>query len=283
MKPYKIDNSICTACGSCIEACHTGAVVKDGDVYRINENDCIACGHCQAVCPVNAVMAPAEETLADVGFMENEMGRLLATRRSVRTFKDKRIPSDVINKLIDAASYAPAAVNCRDIEYIVVTDAGILEDIKKFTADFYEMLIGNLDNEAFLNQLKSQAPEKFALIGNESLVNKVQLLAESLRAGIDMLFYDAPCLILLHTKKGSILPRENCCYALYNMVLLAYSMGIGSCINGLITSPANFHPGLRKLLKLPETHTIHTASVFGYPDGEYPKIPARERGKITWL
>ena len=51
---YKIDPNSCTACGTCIEECPTGAIAA-GDVYTIDADTCIDCGACSGVCPVEAI------------------------------------------------------------------------------------------------------------------------------------------------------------------------------------------------------------------------------------
>ena len=43
-------------------------------------------------------------------------------RRTIRIFKNKRIPKKILEKLIDAARLAPSARNLQPIEYLVVDD-----------------------------------------------------------------------------------------------------------------------------------------------------------------
>ena len=50
---YKISESECVACGTCISECPAGAIVE-GDVYHIDPNLCLDCGTCAGVCPMGA-------------------------------------------------------------------------------------------------------------------------------------------------------------------------------------------------------------------------------------
>ena len=50
---YKISESECVACGTCISECPAGAV--EGDVYHIDPNLCLDCGTCAGVCPMGAI------------------------------------------------------------------------------------------------------------------------------------------------------------------------------------------------------------------------------------
>lgn len=51
---YKISESECVACGTCIGECPAGAIVE-GDVYHIDPNLCLDCGTCAGVCPMGAI------------------------------------------------------------------------------------------------------------------------------------------------------------------------------------------------------------------------------------
>lgn len=52
---YKIDASICTACGACEGECPVEAISMSGDVYKIDADVCTDCGACKDVCPVEAI------------------------------------------------------------------------------------------------------------------------------------------------------------------------------------------------------------------------------------
>ncbi len=283
MNPLKIDPTKCISCGKCVDFCHTDAIVKEDGKYRIIEKYCFECYHCQAVCPADAIIFPGREELAAVNADKSELENILFTRRTSRRYLDKPIPREIIDRLIDAACYAPSVVVKRGREFIVVTDPEIMNRIKTMTLNFYEMIMEYSKNEEFLKQLQAKMPEKFTLITNEELVRRTKILTGKLKSGRDNLFYDAPCLVIVTAGKDSILPRDNCCYALYNMVLLAHSLGIGSCINGIIINAANFYPPLRSLLKIPDSYQAYAASAFGYPAYEFKNIPPRKRENITWL
>jgi len=53
------------------------------------------------------------------------------TRRSIRKYKDKKIPVEQVNILIKAAMYAPSARNQQPWHFVVVTERDILEKITK--------------------------------------------------------------------------------------------------------------------------------------------------------
>ena len=69
-----------------------------------------------------------------------------------------------------------------------------------------------------------------------------------------------------------------------NMVLEAYALGVSSCIVG--RAEATFsHPEMAALLPawgLEEDYTPMVFVCLGYINGEYPKIKARNEGRVIW-
>ncbi|MBP5218692.1 MAG: 4Fe-4S binding protein [Bacteroidales bacterium] len=55
---YKISETECVACGTCMSECPQGAI-HEGDVYSIDPEVCIDCGTCADACPMGAI-SPAE-------------------------------------------------------------------------------------------------------------------------------------------------------------------------------------------------------------------------------
>ncbi len=55
--------------------------------------------------------------------------KAIKKRRSIRQFKQEKIPLDVLNALVDAGRIAPSAANLQPIEYIVVNDDKICNEI----------------------------------------------------------------------------------------------------------------------------------------------------------
>lgn len=53
---YKITDA-CVMCGSCKDACPTGAISEGDGKYVIDANVCVDCGSCEAACPTGAIEA----------------------------------------------------------------------------------------------------------------------------------------------------------------------------------------------------------------------------------
>jgi nitroreductase len=52
----------------------------------------------------------------------DELFGLIKTRRSIRSWQNKKIPKSIIEKLIEAATWAPSACNRQSVRYIVLED-----------------------------------------------------------------------------------------------------------------------------------------------------------------
>jgi nitroreductase len=61
-----------------------------------------------------------------------DMMEKILSRKSVRQFKAKHVPRDMINDILRAAMSAPSAGNERPWHFIVLTDRALLDEIPKF-------------------------------------------------------------------------------------------------------------------------------------------------------
>ena len=60
-------------------------------------------------------------------------------RRSIRQFTDERIGKDALEKLLDAARWAPTASNQQRWRFVVVTSPSVKELVKKFSPGIFAM------------------------------------------------------------------------------------------------------------------------------------------------
>jgi len=62
--------------------------------------------------------------------------KAIKTRRSVRSFLDKKIPKDELNKIIESANWAPSACNIQGWRFIVLDNQEIINKIIEMDAAY---------------------------------------------------------------------------------------------------------------------------------------------------
>lgn len=173
-------------------------------------------------------------------------------RRAVRSYRDQPISRQQLLALVEAASWAPSAMNDQDWRFTVITDRKILRRI-------------SLEAKAWM--LKSGEM-------NEHLRGLL------LDPQFDLLHH-APALMVIAAPANHRFGIENCALAAENLMLAATDMGMGSCWIGLVQDWLNFDEG-RKLLALPADDRVMAPIVIGYPQGEVGLV-ARKKPIITWI
>jgi Fe-S-cluster-containing hydrogenase component 2 len=113
----RISGELCTGCGSCIDACSTGAIHLVDHQAEIDETLCIACEACLEACPngaIIAITAPVytapimEQPVTDSGLELNQLPTMLpGTAVPVRGLKPLAgatlsfLGSEVAPRLVD--------------------------------------------------------------------------------------------------------------------------------------------------------------------------------------
>lgn len=175
-------------------------------------------------------------------------------RRAIRSYEDKPVPESAIETMLEAATYAPSAINIQPWKFTVVTSKA---EMKR---------LSDIAKPAVLRTLPD--------VGNAAL----SALKKSLTDPAFNIFYNAPLLIFVAGEKSRF-DVYDCTMAAENMMLAAYSLGIGSCWIGTAVGLAN-EPKIKADLGIPEDHQVHAAIVFGYPKNGFPQSPPKHPAKI---
>lgn len=85
---------------------------------------------------------------------------LIKTRRSIRKFTDKTVSDEIIDRIIEAGSWAPSGLNNQPWKFAVIKDSGLKTKISEFTHYSKIVLSANvlipvfLDNDASYDRIK---------------------------------------------------------------------------------------------------------------------------------
>lgn len=89
---------------------------------------------------------------------------ILRTRRSVRSFKNKKVEKEILEKVISAANFAPSAKNKQTTKYVIVQDEKTLDTITKITFNFMKEAIKRFNDPYFIASADPDEAEVFSSI-----------------------------------------------------------------------------------------------------------------------
>ena len=286
----RVNESLCTLCGSCISVCVRGIIQKgERSVVITDPALCLSCGHCAAVCPADAVQfsegtdqflpVPARREIPPAAVLF----RLLRRRRSLRVYQDRSVEQAKLKMLIEAGRYAPTGSNRQACEYVVMSGRKALDRI--CTAAIRELQRQGKEIQEAIDRhhrLKKPLPEELA--SRQILPSVWERMAQQWKEGVDQLFYHAPALVLVHMKKNTAsTPEIDAAIASTQMVLLAETLGLGTCYNGFFIRAVESSEDLKKISGVPPEDRALVAFTVGYPAVEFRRFVARNPAKVTWL
>ena len=287
----KIDIINCSKCGRCVKDC-VGFLFyfKQESLHIVDsfEKICIECGHCEAVCPENVIHLKTHEgsELAAIPSLEEipsypELFNLTLRRRSIRQFKEKTIPKELIEKLLKIGRYSPTGANTENVHFTVVQNKKKVEAISDHITNKRERFIKTLEDPQGRKALKKVMTEEEI---NEALENipKYKIRQEAIAKGRDFWCWGGELLIIHGDKTIGGMP-SNSALAAAHIMLAAETLGLGTCSLGFLTYFINESETLKKIINLPSNHIVGYCLTMGFPDVKYKRIPARKNLRVQWL
>jgi nitroreductase/NAD-dependent dihydropyrimidine dehydrogenase PreA subunit len=268
-----VDPKKCKRDGLCVAEC-PGLLIEiigeEGFPTPIAEAEtlCINCGHCVSICPQGALslktMTPKDclPLRKELNPSSEQCEQLLRSRRSIRSYKGKPVPRDLLTRVIEMTRYAPTGGNTQPVRWLVIEDTKEVKRLTGLVADWQRTML-------------QEETDDFLRIRMERIV-------KAWDEGIDRICRNAPHLIVAHGLSTLPASQSSCIIALTYLELAALSLGLGTCWAGYFNTAANSYPPLLKALDLPLDHLPFGAMMIGYPKYNYPRIPLRNKPKITW-
>jgi len=206
----------------------------------------------------------------------------LANRRSVRNFKDKHIPNDIIDKILDSVSYAPFGAEPNKMNVTVVNNRKKIESVLPHLEKFLDNIVKWIENPVASYMIKRKnGPEKFNTIKNH-LYPMAKLGNYKLEFG-DRITRNAPALIIFHAKRDAESHTDNSLiYATYTM-LAAHSIVLGATMIGIVPNAINRVKEVRDIFQIPDENEAVMSVIIGYPKYKYKRTIKRKKQKIKWI
>ncbi len=197
---------------------------------------------------------------------------LVQERRSIRGYKNKPVPKELIAEIIAVAKGAPSSMNTQPWFFHVVTGEPLDRIREGNTA---KMMSGaNVDREirmnhgyegAYRQRQVDIAKQLFAVMGiaREDAEKRQDWVMRGFRQ------FDAPVSIVVtceKTMEHDTIAHFDLGAAVYGLVLAAWTRGLGSVINGQGIMQSSV---VREHAKIPADQTIMTCVAMGWPDFDF--------------
>ncbi len=256
MKAHKIsvDTSKCIGCALCIKNCVAHNIKKHNEKAEIILEDCVLCGQCAAICPKKAINISGydEEPIdtQDYHLDPKTVLEVIRFRRTIRQFKQDRIPNEVISQILEAGRLTHTAKNTQDVSYII------------------------LDKEK--EQIEQLAVRLFKKV--KPFADMLSPMAKNNKIHDHFFFFNAPLVLVILANNAT-----NGLLAAQNMEFVSEAHGLGVLYSGYFTMAANISPKIKKALKIPKGKKVAMTLVLGYPNVKFRRSTQHEKIDITYM
>lgn len=278
MIDYKINFMIeifikddCNQCGACISMCPAYIFQKNSmrQVFTQNEQSCITCGHCVAICPTHSVKH-SEVKESDTYALNSRilpspdsLMELMSKRRSNRSFSQKKILDEYLNKILKAASLAPTGRNLQALKYILVTDTKILNNISVSIMKTIQRIANTVNNPKTERQ--------------EEIANYLGHIINAYSNNNDVILRNAKALILIYADSLYIADAN---LAYQNASLMADCLNVGHFYTGFLFQFASANTKYSILNSLGIKGKILAGMALGMPRFKFTRTISRRNPEI---
>lgn len=292
----QITNENCTGCLSCVDICPRGILIADKKnkqthpaVSAKRDELCLECGHCVAICGNDAIQMDKLNSkeflpLNEYRITSDQLLSLLKQRRSIRRYKNKKIPMELLQQIIHACNCAPTGSGRPTTSAVIIRDAELLEKLSVHIYNFYEKLEKSLNNpfarffiRKRIGSIKLNTLQNFVMPGMHWFIKWY-------RSGRkNEVLRDCPALLLFLSPVNEPVGAENCLIAAFHAILMAQTLDIGTCLNDLIPPACNRKKEIRQLLEIPEDREVYASVTLGFPKYQFKTVPPRKLSAIKYF
>ncbi len=189
-------------------------------------------------------------------------------RRSIRAFKPDPVSRETVEQILNLVIKAPSAINLQPWEFIVVMGEEKERLSRKLLKSYREKQIS-----CSPGNVKPLAPEfsKRGLASVELMTPSLAKMGQEFNRFINegsCNFYGAPTAVILCLDNAFSKARlVDIGIGVGYFVLIAQSMGLGTCTIGLINA---YEDEIKELLNIPEDKDVVIGIALGHPDLESP-------------
>jgi nitroreductase len=171
------------------------------------------------------------------------------------------VERSAIDRLLAMASTAPMGFPPSPVGVVVINGKERVQELAKdLTTAFRKWLfLGTPIGSVMLRLMMDKASVKMM---KTFVLPVVREIIESRQENHDLLFYDAPCVVLFHYPiKDTIDPTIACSFA----TVAAEALGLGSCMIGTVSPALQGDKKLKAKWGIPKENFPAVAMTLGYP------------------
>ena len=284
-----IDRERCDKDGLCARICQkVFSQEAKGTIPSVaHEGSCNSCGHCVLVCPAGAISqadSPSEKVHSvrvDLLPSYDQMRELIVSRRSIRTFQERPVEKEIIQKVIDGARFAPSLKNSQSTRFTVIQDKALLHAIAASTASWLGKVAHRLKNPLWrkLYTLRGERDVKQIM----RWVEQLDAMAKKMTKKVDLVLFDAPLLLLFHADETMRSADVNATLALQNATMIASCLGLGSFYTGYVVTACGHDRSIPRLIELPKGQRVYGGLALGYPAIRFSRWIDRNPAQVRWM
>lgn len=256
----------CIGCGLCTKVCPGGIVhLNEQRKCEMDEIDqfgwwgCWKCEHCLAVCPKGAIRIFGKKPEDSPPPVKAEIAApvldaLIMNRHSCRRFLKKDLNAAILDDMLQKLGNAPNGGNKQQVDFTLI---GEREQMNYFRGLAY----------AEMERLAAEGvyPTGFDKASYEDMKRWKKTVRP------EMLFCDAPNLLIPHAPPGKGEPVEDVMIAAAYFELLCASRGLGCVMMTFPKDALKNMPQIRAILQIPDDHYVGVMIGFGRPEIRYAR------------
>jgi nitroreductase/NAD-dependent dihydropyrimidine dehydrogenase PreA subunit len=259
-----IDYDKCNLCKNCINECpYYFSIDEESERIAFNDpkNLCNLCNRCICRCPMDAILHKnMGEVLTFDGVQDpstlisyEALNSFMMAKRSIRRYKKKKIPRNIMESVLTSMKYAPTGANIRTLRCTIISDNNVIKQL----------------SNSIMDEIISSSNPRYS----ERMRNAKDM-------GFDAIFYQAPHVLIIHSNNSN--DAMNATIALTYGMLSAQSLGLGTCWIGLAHGILTSNKDIKEKIVGIKGYVWGVIAI-GYPAQKFFHAPPRPSIKTRGL